>query len=86
MTGNEFNAEYKLGQRIASSSVESYLAHVTATRRLVMVHRMAGANDGERRRIGAGPRNRSQLTPGGTALSASLPIAKRRLKQSPLAI
>ena len=53
MTGNEFNAEYKLGQRIASSSVESYLAHVTATRRLVMVHRMAGANDGERRRIRA---------------------------------
>jgi hypothetical protein len=34
MTGNEFNAEYKLGQRIASSGVESYLAHVNATRRL----------------------------------------------------
>jgi hypothetical protein len=51
MTGNEFNAEYKLGQRIASGNVESYLAHVTATRRLVMVHRLGGASDGERRRI-----------------------------------
>ena len=51
MTGNEFNAEYKLGQRIASSGVESYLAHVTATRRLVMVHKLGGTNEGERRRI-----------------------------------
>ena len=51
MTGNEFNAEYKLGQRIASGTVESYLAHVIATRRLVMVHRLTGASDVERRRI-----------------------------------
>ena len=51
MTADEFNAEYKLGQRIASGSVDSYLAHVTATRRLVMVHRLAGTTEGERRRI-----------------------------------
>ena len=51
MTGSEFNAEYKLGQRIASGSVESFLAHGTPTRRLVMVHRLTGVNDGERRRI-----------------------------------
>jgi len=31
--------------------VESYLAHVTATRRLVMVHKLGGTNEGERRRI-----------------------------------
>src|SRR6185503_2998846 len=51
MTGNEFNAEYKLGQRIASGTVESYLAHVTATRRLVMVHRLGGTDEAERRRV-----------------------------------
>ena len=51
MTGDQFNAEYKMGQRIASGSVESYLAHVAATRRLVMVHRLAGTSEAERRRI-----------------------------------
>src|SRR5690348_3681875 len=51
MTGNEFNAEYKLGQRISSGNVETFLAHGTPTRRLVMVHRLAGADETERRRI-----------------------------------